>query len=317
MTKRILVTGASGFFGRHLVPSLVGHGYSVRALTRRPLKLGASVEVLSVGDINQDIDWTRHIDGMDSVVHLAALAHASSKTPDTAYDEINRGLTVRLAKAAAATGARFIFMSSVAAQTGSSASAILTENSRPSPMSAYGRSKLRAEQEIAAITNNYTVLRPALTYGYGAKGNMGRIIKLATFRLAPPFGSIRNRRSLLAIENMCEAVNFVLNSDTTRGQVFILSDPEPTSLADIIYLLRSGAGLRPARISVPPVLLETVLRLLGRGDLWMKMGGDLITSSAKLQSFGFKWITNTAEAMPKLGAWYARNVSAVSGMETG
>ena len=310
MAKHILVTGATGFFGRHLVPDLVGHGYFVRVATRRPVNLGETVEVHPVGDLTGYIDWLRHIDGMDAVVHLAGLAHLNSSTTETEYDKINRGATVRLAKAASAVGARFIFMSSIAAQTGASTNAILTEDDWPSPTTAYGRSKLRAEQEIAAITDNYVVFRPTLTYGYGVAGNMERLIKLATLRFAPPFGSIRNQRSLLAVENMCAAVNFVLNSDTARKQIFLLSDPEPVSLAEIIILLRRGAGLSGTAIRVPPVVLSTALRLLGRHEMWMKLGGNLVTSVAKFERFGFRWRTHTTEALHRLAAQYARRSSA-------
>ena len=307
MAKRILVTGATGFFGRYLVPSLVGKGHFVRAATRRPMKLGEAVEVVSLGDLTGVIDWDRYVDGMDAVVHLAALAHVNAETPDIKYDAINRSVTARLAKASVAAGARFIYMSSIAAQTGPTAAEVLTEDDQPSPTTAYGRSKLRAEREIATITNKYVVFRPTLTYGYGVKGNMERIVKLATRRFAPPFGLIQNRRSLLAIENMSEAVNFALNSDQALKQVFILSDPEPVSTAEIIYFLRSGAGLSGKGLRVPPILLATVLQFLGHGEQWKKMGENLVASVAKLQRYGFQWKTDTTEAMRKLGALYAMN----------
>ena len=311
MGKRILVTGATGFFGRHLVPSLVGHEYSVRAATRRPVMLGEAVEVVSVGDFTQDVDWIRHVDGMDAVIHLAALAHVNKKTSSIKYDEINRKVTVRLAKAAAAVDARFIFMSSIAAQTGSSASEVLTEDSRPFPTTAYGRSKLLAEQEIATIGNDFIILRPALTYGYGVKGNMERVIKLATRRFSPLLGSIRNSRSLLAVENMCEAVNFFLTSNSVTKQIFILSDPEPVSMAEIVCLLRSGAGLNTKGLHIPPVVLAVSLRLLGRDDLWKKIGENLVVSPEKLRRYGFQWKTGTTEAMPKLSALYANSSPAL------
>jgi nucleoside-diphosphate-sugar epimerase len=310
LAKHILITGATGFFGRHLVPCLVGHGYFVRATTRRPVNLGETVEVHPVGDLTENIDWVRHIDGMDAIIHLAGLAHLNSGTTETEYDTINRGATVRLAKAASAVGARFIFMSSIAAQTGPSTKQILTEDDPPLPTTAYGRSKLQAEQEIAAVTNEYVVFRPTLTYGYGVKGNMERIINLATLRFAPPFGSIRNLRSLLAVENMCEAVNFALNSHAALKQIFILSDPEPISMAEIIILLRSGSGLNGGGLRVPPVLLSTALRLLGRHEIWQKIGENLVTSVAKLERFGFQWRTSSSDALRRLGTQYASRSSA-------
>lgn len=317
MTQRILVTGATGFFGRHLIPSLIARGYSVRAATRRLISFGDAVEVIPIGDLTHNIDWPRYVDGLDAVVHLAALAHTNTKSSEADYDAINTRATARLAKAAGEAGARFIFMSSIAAQTGPSAAEVITESTQALPTTSYGRSKLRAEQEIALMTNKYVILRPTLTYGYDVKGNMGRIIALALLKFAPPFGSLRNKRSLLAIENMCEAVNFVKNSDSALKQIFILSDPEPVSMAEIIHLLRSGAGLSGGGLHISPACLSIALRALGRRDLWMKVGENLITSVAKLQGIGFSWKTNTPEGLRNLGAQYRIVGSTMSGKPFG
>jgi len=83
------VTGATGFFGRHLVPSLVEAGYRVRATTRRHVQLDGSVEVVDVGDLDRAPDWAAHLEGVDCVVHLAALAHVTSIIPEADYDRIN------------------------------------------------------------------------------------------------------------------------------------------------------------------------------------------------------------------------------------
>jgi len=317
LTRRILVTGATGFFGRHLIPSLVAREYSVRVATRRFVSFGDAVEVIQIDDLIHDIDWPRYVDGLDVVVHLAALAHMNTKTFESDYDAINTRATVRLARAAGEAGARFIFMSSIAAQTGPSSTEVLTESTQALPTTPYGRSKLRAEQEIALMTNKYVILRPTLTYGYGVKGNMGRIIRLALLKFAPPFGSLRNKRSLLAIENMCEAVNFVQNSDLALKQVFILSDPEPVSMAEIIHFLRSGAGLSGEGLHISPAVLSMGLRALGRRELWMKMGENLVTSVAKLQGIGFSWKTSSSEGLRNLGARYGIVGSTKSGKPFG
>jgi len=181
---------------------------------------------------------------------------------------------------------------------------VLTEDMAPEPTTAYGRAKLRAEQEIRGSNRNYVIFRPTLTYGEGVIGNMQRIARLATLRIPPPFGAIRNRRSLLAVENMCDAVRFALNSQAVGNQVFILSDSEPVSVAEIVSLLREGAELRPSAIRVPPALLSTALRVIGRYEMWEKLAGNLVASTAKLRGLGFQWRLNTDDGLRALGAIY-------------
>lgn len=304
--KKVLVTGATGFFGRHLVPSLAARGFRVHAATRRDAALGEAVNVINVGDLSQNVDWSRHLEGIDAVVHTAALAHVTSVIPEAEYDKINRQATIRLAKATNAAGARLIFMSSVAAQSGPRAEHVLTEEDIPFPTTAYGRAKLRAEQEIVLTNNCYVILRPALTYGLGVIGNMNRIARLAALRVPPPFGMMRNQRSFLAVENLCDAVDFVLTSDAVLNQIYILSDPEPISIAEMVTLIRAGAGLSGDGIPVPPALMSGVLSVLGRGELWEKIGGNLVASAAKLRRSGFRWRINTRDGMRALGAAYTR-----------
>ena len=274
----------------------------MHAATRTSMALGEAVKVIPVGDLGGAIDWAPHLEGIDAVIHLAALAHVTSIIPEADYDRINYRAAAHLARAADAAGARLIFLSSVAAQSGPSSSSVLTETSPPQPTTAYGRAKLRAEQDIAEIMRRYVILRPTLTYGAGVIGNMGRIIDLATLRMPPPFGSIHNQRSLLAVENMCDAVEFVIGSDAALNQLFLLSDPEPVSIAEIVSLIRSGAGLSPHGLRVPPALLAGALHLLRRGELWEKIAGDLVVSVDKLAGLGFKWRTNTQDALRALGA---------------
>ena len=133
---------------------------------------------------------------------------------------------------------------------------------------------------------------------------MQRIARLATLRLPPPFGAIRNRRSLLAVENMCDAVRFAINSQAAGNQVFVLSDPKPVSVAEIVWFLREGAGLKRSGIPVPPALLSAALRVIGRYELWEKLAGNLVTSVAKLEGLGFQWRLNTADGLRALGAIY-------------
>jgi UDP-glucose 4-epimerase len=306
---KVLVTGASGFYGRHLVPFLQATGYEPVAMTRRDVSFGGPVRVIKITDIETGIDWARHLDGVGAVVHLAGLAHVKSVIPDSDYDRLNRAVTKRLARASKSAGAKLIYISSIAGQSGSSADHVLVESGPAGPTTAYGRSKLRAEQEVAAAGDRYVIFRPTLTYGSGVVGNMGGLIRLSTGRIPPPFGALHNKRSLLAVETMCEAVSFALKTEAAMGQTFLLADPEPVSVAEMVRALREGGGMRGGGLRMPPAILSALARLIGGADLWDKIGGDLVVSVEKLRTFGFRWKVDTREGLRALGAMFSGRLS--------
>ncbi len=153
------------------------------------------------------------------MVHLAGIAHAGPGIAEEAYDRVNRLATSELANAAGAVGLRhLIFMSSIRAQAGPSSGGILRETDPVHPADAYGRSKLAAEEAVRASGVPFTILRPVLIYGPGVKGNLARLIELARTPWPLPLGLCRNRRSLLARENLIDAIHFVLSSAGGPGR---------------------------------------------------------------------------------------------------
>ena len=160
---------------------------------------------------------------------------------EQAYDRVNRLATAELAETAQRMGVqRLIFASSISAQSGPVATPCSTKSHAPQPTNAYGHSKLAAEQAIRASNVPYTILRPVLIYGPGVKGNLARLARWARSPWPLPFGSFSNRRSILARQNLIEAIHFSLRTPATMGETYVVADPEPLTLAQIIAALRAG-----------------------------------------------------------------------------
>ena len=294
-TKRILVTGASGFVGRPLVAALLRAGYAVRAVTRRQLSFSDSVEVAIVPDLKNPIDWNPVLRGVDIVIHLAGSAH--SKIAENAYsefDQINWIATQRLADAAKEVGIeRFVYISSVRAQVGASAVQVVREQDEPSPANQYGRSKLAAEQAIRAAGVPFTILRPVVIYGPHPKGNMRTLVRLARSPLPLPVASFTGRRSLLAVDNLIAAIIFALNNPVTVGETYLVADSKPMTIGEILTMLRKSQGRSLTTINVPQVIIRLLLMMCGRTDLWSRLSGNMVVDTSKLESVGWRPAVDT------------------------
>jgi UDP-glucose 4-epimerase len=302
---RVLVTGSSGFVGRHLVASLAQAGMRVRAATRQPVSLpGVSgVEAVRVADLAGPVDWETALDGVDAIVHLAGIAHVGGSLGADAYARINRRATGELAEACMRRGVRrFVFMSSIRAQSGAWAPEVLTETDAARPTEDYGRSKLGAENDLRASALAWTILRPTAIYGAGVKGNFATLLRLARLPLPLPFGAFSARRSLLGLDNLARAVRFVLEDGTTIRQTYIVADPEPVGLAEMIAAMRAGLGRGPGLIAVPPSGIKTLLHFAGRDDLWERLGGELVADPRKLIAAGWQPDRDTLGALGRMAA---------------
>ncbi len=241
---RIVVTGASGFIGSALVPVLRARGHEVAAAGRA-----------ATGDIARFTGWPALLAGANAVVHLAALAHARG-IEAARLRAVNVDASLALGRAAAAAGARMLFMSSVKVLGEETPDEPFDEASKPAPEDAYARAKADAEAALRALPDlALTVLRPPLVYGPGVRANFLALARAVARGWPLPLASIDNRRSLLYAGNLADAVARCLELPAAAGRTYLLSDGAPLSTPALCRALGVALG-RPARLfPFPPMLL--------------------------------------------------------------
>ena len=297
----VALTGATGFIGRHLLKELPKRGYKIRVLLRRPTMLPSEASSAVVGDLAAPRNMSDALAGIEAVIHSAGLAHGMSGIPEDDYRAINTEATVALARAAGrARVRRFVFLSSIRAQSGHVASEVLTEDLEPRPTEAYGRSKLNAERGLADVDIDWVALRPVLVYGPGVKGNMAALVRLAAKPVPLPFRNLPGRRSLLSVDNLVEAVDTVLRTDAPLRRPLIVAEPDALTIAEMISSLRRGLGRRPGLFPVPVPLLRHVLGRFGLAEEYARIAGSLIASAAALTALGWTPSVATRDGLAAL-----------------
>jgi len=298
----ILVTGASGFIGRALVTALAKQGYAVRAAARDPARIVAvsDVERVEIPDLVGSLDWSPLLAGVTHVVHLAGIAHAPGTLPDDVYTQINAEAVGTLAQQAKGRVERVVLMSSVRAQAGLSADAPITEADAPQPTDTYGRTKLEAERLLAESGVGYTVLRPAVVYGKGVKGNIASLATIAKTPMPLPFGGLDNKRSLLAIENLISAVTHVLEAPDAAGKTYLVADAAPIRVADLVGAMREGLGRPPHLVKVPVGAVRKVLKSFGREADWERVAGEFVIDVSKLMATGWRPLVETRAGIVRM-----------------
>jgi len=282
----VLVTGSDGFIGRHLVPYLASRGHQVVAASRAMSTEGPNIRPVRLPDLAQPFDWKPLLEQCNAVVHLAGIAHTFAD--EDLYDRVNHRATAALAAAAADCKVHLVFISSIAAQSGSFSIEELTEDDPPRPINAYGQSKLAAEEAILASGASYTILRPVVIYGEGEKGNLGTIRKIANLPVPLPFGGLKARRSVLSVQNLNSAIEMAITEQRAKGETLIVADPTPITVAELIARYRAGYGRSAWLFPIPSVLIELALKAGGQSPIWHRIGCPLIARPDKLIALGWK-----------------------------
>jgi len=292
---RILVTGASGFIGRNLVPELVALGYDVIAATRSQETFEGATSV-RLPELGPEADFSCCLKGVDAVIHLAGRAHVlrESTNPDLErlYLKINCEGTRALAAQSASHGVKhMVFLSSCHAVSAASETR-LTEKTEPAPGSTYGRSKLAAEMALKSELDHtpcvYTILRPPLVYGPGNLANFARLIKLVRSGIPLPFAAVSNRRSFLSVRNLTHVITHCLWNKPAAGRTYYPSDGTDVSTPELIIALAQAFGLHARLVPFPVPLLGSLSHLPGMGPLRKLMSSLFVDSGPLARDLG--WI---------------------------
>lgn len=313
---RILITGATGFVGRRLVERLGRDGHALTLALRRasatPSMGGATIA--EVGEIGPETRWEEALAGVAAVVHLAAHVHvAPERAAQEAapFDRVNHLGTARLYAAAARAGVRrFVFVSSIMALGGrTEPGRPFDDATEPRPETPYGRSKLSAEQALARAAGpdspELVVIRPPLICGPGVKANLATLARLAALPVPLPLGGLRNRRTLLSLDNLVDAVAAALPAGGPTG-TFVLGDRTPVSTSDIVRHLAAGMGRRARLFPAPVGLLRWGAGFVGLAGHAQRLFGDLeVDSSGFRRAFGWTDLVETGAALEATGAGLA------------
>ncbi len=274
---KVAVTGARGFIGRHLTTFLTERGDDVVSINRDDWDLasGTAPSATLLADCN-------------GVVHLAALVHVRGQSTDEAFTrkmvETNVRGTGLLANAAVRAGVqRFIFMSSASVYGRAVNGQIIDENSPLRPETAYGRSKVAAEEALRAISRESDLasvaLRPPLVYGAGAPGNFRTLLRAASRGFPVPSGALTARHSMISVTNLCDLVACAIEASDLARPAYVAAETA-RSIGDVYRALCAAAGRRPLIVPFPQSALRLALAALNRGALADALLNDFIMDAS-------------------------------------
>lgn len=287
----ILITGATGFVGGHILNYLSSStpAPKITAAVRRSVVLPLAKEVVIQG-LENDCDWSSLLGGQDVIIHAAARAHImkdDAVDPLTEYRRVNVQGTLNLARQAAAVGIkRFVFISSIKVNGEQTAlSKPFTVDDSPAPEDAYALSKWEAEKGLINISAEtgmeLVIIRPSLVYGPGVKGNFSSLIRLVEKGVPLPLGSINNKRSLVAIDNLVDLIITCIEHPAAANQVFLASDNQDISTTELLRQIAKAMGKSSFLVPVPKSMLVFCASIFGKKLIVQRLCGSLQVDISK------------------------------------
>lgn len=289
---RVVVTGAFGFVGRHLLPAI--------GVPIAPLSLSGE-------------DWRANIEAAAlhgaTILHLAARVHQGGQAEaDFLHD--NAGKTRALAEAAAKRGARrLVFLSTIKVHGEETRGTPFREGDAPAPQDGYARSKLEAEEALREVARasplEIVIVRSPLVVGPAARGNLEALRALADSPWPLPFGALSNRRTLVDGRDLATLLALCASHPAAAGQTFLAGHPQPISTAELLGAARIAIGRAPRLWPVPGALLEAGAALAGQGERIRRLTRSLeVDVSGTMARLGWQPRHAPAESIAALArAW--------------
>lgn len=315
MKGKVLVTGATGFVGHFLCDRLLAQGFSVRGTlltSENPSSLVDGVESVAVEPLGDDTQWNHALAGVDTVIHLAARVHImddTSSDPLAEFRRVNVDGTTHLAREAVKAGVkRLVFISSIKVN-GEETVTPYTPYSPPSPSDPYGISKWEAEQALRKIEAEtgleVVVVRPTLVYGPGVKANFLNMMKIISRGIPLPFASITNRRSLIYVGNLVDALATCATHPEAAGKTYLVSDGEDVSTPDLILRAAKALVVSARLFPVPIFLMRLAGKLSGKSGAVNRLTGSLTVDSSKIRrELGWEPPFTMDEGLRETAGWF-------------
>lgn len=285
--KRICVIGANGFIGKFLYKALESSDNLAQGFVRTTdlNKNHDEIKYIQLGDIRSKVNLKDQFHNCDCIIHCAGISHSMNKRNKfDIFCSVNVEGTKNLAEQAVIAGVkRFIFLSSVKVYGESTGETddlkIFTNNDTPNPQDHYSISKFEAEKilwEISSKTDlEVVVVRLPLVYGFGAKGNLERLMKLIDFKIPLPFKGIKNKRSLIGIDNVVDILIRCIKHPDAAGKTFLVSDGEDLSTPELIRFIALAMDQPVKLFSLPKILLKFFGFIIGKQKEMKKLIGSL------------------------------------------
>ena len=316
----ILVTGAKGFVGSALCRRLRAEEMRLRGGARDRLSIpdgdssvGDDFDWVVLHDQSSEVETLQALQGVQVVVHLAARVHVMTDRaadPLAEFRQVNTDWTKRLARAAARQGVRrFVYLSSIKVN-GEESRVPFTELNSADPQDPYGISKWEAEQALGTVSSETgletVIVRSPLVYGPGVGGNFLQLLNVLSRGLPLPLALVENRRSLIYLENLVDALVHCVKDVRAAGQTYLVSDGEDLSTPELIYRLGRTMGVTVRLWPFPLSLLRWVGWTLGKQGVLDRVLGSLqLDCSAMRRELGWSPPYAVDQGLAETAAWFS------------